>query len=388
MVAIFWGFRYNINMARRILGREKLALKPTVIDLFCGAGGLSYGFHQAGFNILAGIDNWEDSLVTYSNNFPETEAINTDIEYLTQKDIDFILKKYKNTIDVIIGGPPCQGFSISGKRNVNDPRNKLYKAFVSQVAHYKPKVFVMENVPGIMRLFNGKIKEQIVKDFTSIGYKVEVKLLSAENYGIPQQRKRVFFVGINHEKILNTSSFEFPKVTHGIDNNLFPFVTVKDAISDLDFIPDDVQLDECVNYQLPSNNNYQKIMRKGSKNIHNHVIVIHKKRTKEIISMVPDGGNYKNLPRKLWNTRKVNIAWTRMNSSRPCFTIDTGHNHHFHYKENRVPTVRESARIQSFPDTFVFYGIKTVQFRLVGNAVPPMLAKAIADNIYSIIMKG
>jgi DNA (cytosine-5)-methyltransferase 1 len=104
--------------------------------------------------------------------------------------------------------------------------------------------------------------------------------------------------------------------------------------------------------------------------------------------MVPDGGNYKCLPKELWDIRKVNIAWTRMNSSRPCFTIDTGHNHHFHYKENRVPTVRESARIQSFPDTFLFFGIKTSQFRQVGNAVPPILAKALADKIYSVLREG
>jgi DNA (cytosine-5)-methyltransferase 1 len=354
-------------MAGRKNGRDTLASEPTVIDLFCGAGGLSCGFRQAGFAVLAGLDNWEEALVTYRYNFPDTKTLNVDIEKVTPREIAV------DTVDVIIGGPPCQGFSISGKRLMNDPRNKLYKAFVSLVAHYKPKLFVMENVPGVIRLFNGKVKEQIVADFSAVGYHVETKLLSAENYGVPQQRKRVFFVGINSEKIKNTKKFEFPIATHGAENNLIPFVTVKDAISDLDFIPDDKEWDECINYKLPAVNDYQKLMRKKSKYIYNHVAVIHKSRTKEIIAMVPDGGNYKNLPKELWETRKVHIAWTRMNSTRPCFTIDAGHNHHFHYKENRVPTVRESARIQSFPDTFVFLGNKTRQFRQVGNAVLTIL---------------
>lgn len=373
---------YDRDMAGSKIGRGTLVSKPTIIDLFCGAGGLSCGFRQAGFTVLAGIDNWEEALVTYRRNFPGTKTINADIEKIRPQEIDV------DNVDVIIGGPPCQGFSISGKRLINDPRNKLYKAFVSLVAHYKPKTFVMENVPGVMRLFNGKVKEQIITDFSAVGYNVETKLLSAENYGVPQQRKRVFFVGINPRKIKNTKKFEFPSLTHGVENNLIPFVTVKDAISDLDFIPDDKEWGECINYKLPAVNDYQKLMRKKSKYIYNHVAVIHKERTKQIIAMVPDGGNYKTLPKELWTTRKVHIAWTRMNSARPCFTIDAGHNHHFHYKENRVPTVRESARIQSFPDTFIFYGNKTRQFRQVGNAVPPILAQIIADKIYSIVTEG
>ena len=127
------------------------------------------------------------------------------------------------------------------------------------------------------------------------------------------------------------------------------------------------------------------MMRKGSNCIRNHSITIHKEKTKKIIAMVPDGGNYKDLPKELWDTRKVHIAWTRMDSHKPCFTIDTGHNHHFHYRANRVPTVRESARIQSFPDAFEFIGIKTSQLKQVGNAVPPLLAKAVAESIIDVL---
>ena len=176
---------------------------------------------------------------------------------------------------------------------------------------------------------------------------------------------------------------EFPKAEYG--DGMKPYVTCKEAISDLDFVPDDVSLGENIAYKIPAQSEYQNLMRKGSHSIKNHSITIHKEQTKKIIAMVPDGGNYKDLPIELQNTRKVHIAWTRMNSEKPCFTIDTGHNHHFHYKENRVPTVRESARIQSFPDKFEFIGIKTSQLKQVGNAVPPLMARAIAKEVIKTI---
>lgn len=134
-------------------------------------------------------------------------------------------------------------------------------------------------------------------------------------------------------------------------------------------------------YVLEPMNDYQRLMRRGCDKLWNHVATIHTAETKRIIAMVSDGGNYKELPKELWGTRKVHIAWTRMNSKKPCFTIDTGHNHQFHYKENRVPTARESARIQSFPDSFRVLGNKTSQLKQIGNAVPPILAEALANQI-------
>ena len=236
----------------------------------------------------------------------------------------------------------------------------------------------MENVPGLVRLFNGQVKEQVIEDFTNIGYKVEMQQLTACDFGVPQARTRVFFVGINKEKIKN-SAYSFPTATYGIGKK--PYVTCKDALSDLDFIGDTRLLADESEYELPAMSEYQRFMRKKSNKLLNHVTTIHTEKTRSIIAMVPDGGNYKDLPQELWSTRKVNIAWTRMDSKKPCFTIDTGHNHHFHYKANRVPTVRESARIQSFPDDFRFIGIKTSQLKQVGNAVPPLLAQAVAESI-------
>lgn len=360
--------------------------KLKAIDLFCGCGGFSYGFQEAGFEMLLGIDMWKDATVTYKHNFPNATVINDDIENVSAEQITNKIGVCADDIDVIIGGPPCQGFSLSGKRMIDDPRNRLYKSFVNLVKCIQPKLFVMENVPGLIRLFGGKIKEQVLEDFSALGYQVKVELLSSEMYGVPQQRKRVFFVGINKEKIKNTYEFDYPKPRYG--EGLKKVVTCEEAISDLDFVSNDMFLGEDIPYKLPAMSEYQKLMRRDSNSIKNHSITIHQEKTKRIIAMVPDGGNYKDLPQELQDTRKVHIAWTRMNSKKPCFTIDTGHNHHFHYKENRVPTVRESARIQSFPDKFEFIGIKTSQLKQVGNAVPPLLAQAIAEEIKKVIERG
>lgn len=362
-------------------------MKPyNVVDLFCGCGGFSKGFEEAGYNIRFGIDMWNDAIVTYKHNFPNAAVLNEDITKISGKDILKATNLKKNEVDVIIGGPPCQGFSVSGKRMIDDERNKLYKSYVQIVSELKPKVFVMENVPGLVRLFKGQVAEQVKEDFTNIGYTVGMQILSADNYGVPQQRKRVFFVGVRNDLVKKGMKYAYPVPFMGQGTDV-PAWTCKDAISDLDFVPDDRVLGEDLPYDIPAQNDYQQRMREGSDSVLNHSITIHNEKTKKIIAMVPDGGNYKDLPEELWSTRKVHIAWTRMDSKKPCFTIDTGHNHHFHYKENRVPTVRESARIQSFPDNFEFIGIKTSQLKQVGNAVPPLLAKAVGDSI-RIMLEG
>ena len=338
--------------------------KPTVIDLFCGSGGLSYGFIEAGYDVLLGIDHWKDAIVTYENTHKNAKGIVADLFTETPKDIRK-LTGIKD-IDVIIGGPPCQGFSIAGKRIIDDERNQLYKSFVNFVDFYKPKVFVMENVPNIVSMGKGVVKDSIIEDFEKIGYNVVYKVLLASNFGVPQNRRRAFFVGTKNKK-----EFIFPEPT--IQNS----INARDAISDLP----EKSLADGTKYKIESKSNYQELIRGKSKGVYNHEITNHSQQTTSIISLVPDGGNYKDLPEELRKTRNVNIAWTRLNSQKPSFTIDTGHRHHFHYKYNRVPTVRESARIQSFPDTYIFLGSKTSQYKQVGNAVPPLLAKVIATEI-------
>ena len=339
-----------------------MSKKNTVIDLFCGCGGLSQGFLDAGYDVILGIDKWKDAVETFNYNHTNSNGIIGDLLTLSPE----LVSKNENinNVDVIIGGPPCQGFSIAGKRIVEDDRNQLYKSFLHYVEYYNPKAFLMENVPNIMSIGKGAIKQQIINDFEEIGYDVSNKILLSSNFGVPQNRKRAFFVGLKNE-----SEFEFPQPTTAESK-----ITSKEAISDLP----EFTIKDGEPYTLKVKSAYQKQMRNGAKKIFNHQITEHKEKTIEIIAMVPDGGNYKNLPKELHSTRKVNIAWTRLNSNRPSFTIDTGHNHHFHYKFNRVPTARESARLQSFRDDFIFKKGKTSQLKQIGNAVPPLLAKEIA----------
>jgi DNA (cytosine-5)-methyltransferase 1 len=342
--------------------------KLKVIDLFAGCGGISHGFEQAGFEILAGIDNWQDALGTFKNNHPKSEILNLDLGRINP---EIIAESVGNKVDVVIGGPPCQGFSISGKRNPNDPRNGLYKGFIEVVKYFKPRAFVLENVPNLASMDSGRIKDKIIGNFEELGYSVTYKVLLASDYGVPQNRRRVFFIGL-----MGPSVFEFPEPIFA-DNK----VTCENALSDL---PEQSVEDGSVNTVKPQSD-YQKQMRSKTDKIYNHEITHHAEKTVSIISMVPDGGNYKDLPDEYRNTRKVNIAWTRYCSCRPSLTIDTGHRHHFHYKYNRIPTVRESARLQSFPDHFVFLGSKTSQYKQVGNAVPPLMAEAVARRLYEIL---
>lgn len=340
----------------------------TFIDLFSGCGGMSLGFEMAGFKSLLAIDFWQDALSTYAHNRSNARTMCADLAKL---DPESIKNSYNiSNVDLIIGGPPCQGFSVAGKRIIDDERNTLYKAFVNFVRVFSPKAFVMENVPNILSIGNGIVRDAILHDFKTLGYNVSYQILTASDFGVPQNRRRAIFVGFK-----NGTKFIFPHPTTSIR------VTSEEAISDL---PEESLIDGA-QYVSPARSAYQELCRNDSNGIYNHDITVHTKRTQDIISMVPDGGNYKDLPQELWDTRKVHIAWTRLNSKKPSFTIDCGHNHHFHYKYNRVPTVRESARIQSFPDNFIFLGNKGSQLKQVGNAVPPLLAQQIAIQIKTLL---
>lgn len=339
----------------------------TFIDLFSGCGGLSLGFEQAGYKGLIAIDHWKDALETYAYNRQGAKTMCADLLTLQPSEVERQIGT--DTVDVIIGGPPCQGFSVAGKRIIEDERNQLYKSFVAMVAHFNPKAFVMENVPNILSMGDGIIRQAILKDFESLGYNVQCKVLIASDYGVPQNRRRAVFVGMLEECF----DFDIPTVEHK--------VTTGEALSDLP----EWSLPDGTLYPMESESDFQRRMRIGSTGVFNHKVTVHNQTTVDIISLVPDGGNYKNLPESLQGIRKVHIAWTRLNSNAPSITIDTGHRHHFHYKWNRVPTVRESARIQSFPDSFIFKCSKTSQYKQVGNAVPPLMAKAIAEHLKDIL---
>lgn len=342
-----------------------------VLDLFCGCGGLSKGFEEAGYNILIGVDFEQSALNTFNYNHTSAKGVRLDLSKADSFDeIDSLLDG--RSLDVIIGGPPCQGFSLTGPRNFDDERNKLYLAMIETVRRYNPKAFLIENVPGMANLYKGAVRDEIIRRFSEMGYNVTYKIVCAADYGVPQIRKRLVFVGLRS----TNESFSFPEpyLTEA------DYITCEQAISDLPSLEDTLG-EEVSHYECEPLNDFQKLMRSSTDILHNHTAINHKSFVKEVIALVPDGGNYKDLPSGVGESRIFHMAWTRLNSRRPARTVDTGHRNLFHYKWNRCPTVRESARIQTFPDDFVFLGNRGQQNKQVGNAVPVLLAKALATQL-------
>jgi DNA (cytosine-5)-methyltransferase 1 len=345
--------------------------KITAIDLFSGCGGFSYGFQQAGFHVILGVDNTEIALKTFEKNHDNSKALLLDLH--KESAIDTIIKESDGKeIDVIIAGPPCQGFSLTGSRKENDERNSLFYAVFRLAEKTNPKAIIIENVPGLLTLYGGKAKKEIIELCDKMGYNCNPKLLYAPDYGVPQIRKRVFFVALRKD----LGMFEFPKPTHSPEK----YIGCKDAIGDLPDLVSDLG-DDKLSYDKKPFSDYQKTMRNGNKTLFNHLGTQHTEHVINVISQVPEGGNHKDLPPGVGDSRKFNEAWTRYHSEKPSKTIDTGHRNHFHYKWNRVPSVRENARLQSFPDGFVFLGNKTQQYRQVGNAVPPMLGEILGKQL-------
>lgn len=367
-----------------------------VLDFFAGAGGLSEGLRMAGMQVIYAneIDKW--AKMTYEYNHPETIFHCGDITRLTVEMIDTDLRnKYGfgiEEIDVMAGGPPCQGFSIIGQRNIDDPRNRLFREFLRLVAQIQPKAFIMENVFGLLSMQNGKVKDEIVEAFTEAGYTMsEPKVLTASDFGVPQIRRRVFFLGIR--KDLSLSPFLYPPATHAGKANLLskkgllPYVTVGDAISDLtEAIIESIGIDigEDVLYHALAKNDYQRNMRGNCLSVYNH----HTKRLldtrMERISKLSEGATKISLPKELQAGGHEN-KYRRLSFSEPSPTL-TAHmskdlSDFIHPKFNRPITVREAARIQSFPDSYVFVGSEFQQLKQIGNAVPPLLGKAVAQCV-------
>lgn len=348
------------------------------IDLFAGCGGLSKGFMDAGFDIIVGVDNDQAALNTFSLNHNGAKAINADLS--KQETFDLIKEiAGERSIDMIIAGPPCQGFSLSGPRNFDDERNKLYLAVIEMVRQYQPKGFIIENVPGMATLYNGEIKEEILRRFRTLGYNIDCKILCAADYGVPQTRRRLIFMGVRKD----IGHPEFPTPEFAPEN----YRTCQDALSDLPPLDRDFGAEDS-DYLMAPSTEYQTLMRGNATRLKNHVATKHTQLVVDTIALVPEGGNYKDLPEGWGESRRFNEAWTRYHGDKPSKTIDTGHRNHFHYKYNRVPTIRENARLQSFPDDFVFTGTKTQQNRQVGNAVPPLLGYALGQALLKIIEKG
>jgi DNA (cytosine-5)-methyltransferase 1 len=335
--------------------------KPKVIDLFCGIGGFSKGFEMAGFDVLLGIDNWDPALETFKNNHGNTKIINKDIREIE----DDFYKKYSVDVDVIIAGPPCQGFSMCGTRDINDSRNSLFKEVIRAVKIINPKVVVIENVVGLMSMKSPEgeyVKEIIHDELEKLGYEIENKILNADEYQVPQSRKRVFFIASKIGRI------NFP------EKNLKK-ITVFDALSN---IPDSTK-----NEYLKPENEYQKIMSDDKKIIYNHESMNHNAKVLEKIRHVPPGGNWKDIPPEIYgDVGNHSNNYRRLNPKKPSITIKHATKSMIlHYKYDRVITAREAARLQSFPDSFIISGNKTDQHQQLANAVPPFLGFAIGKQI-------
>jgi DNA (cytosine-5)-methyltransferase 1 len=335
-------------------------LHYTVVDLFSGAGGLELGFEQAGFNILFSTDIDEYCEKVHILNRPNFPFLRTDISELGESVLDDYIKR---DVDILVGGPPCQGFSTIGKRVSSDPkkraekdpRNVLFREYIRILKHIKPKVFLMENVSGLLTRDKGRIFEDIKRSFNETGYEFDYVILNAADYGVPQIRNRIFFFG-------NRIGLKIapPKAAYSELGNT-PWNTVGNVITDLSY----VEADESINH-VP--------LKHGAINIRRY-------------EMIPEGGRMpeKDLPDDLYR-RNFGNTFKRLHRDKPSLTMVPGHNAFpIHPWLNRSLTVREAARIQTFPDDYIFAGPRDKQCMQVGNAVPPLMAKAWADCLKGVL---
>lgn len=377
--------------------KTKKNKRPVAIELFAGSGGSLLGLEMAGFNTVIANEIHPHPCLTLKKNFPHLRVVEASIIGLSCEEL---LKRAVFTrdelgdIDLIAGGPPCQGFSTAGLKNPTDARNNLVGEFVRMVKELKPKYFLMENVSGLTAMYGGKLFESLLKDIESIGYKCRYKVLRVAEYGVPQMRKRLIILGARDGEVP-----EFPEATHVdlkqidlFNNHLKPFVTCGDALSDLPLID---QGETATEHTSDPQTEYQKVMREGAVVLTNHEASKHREETMNYYALVPPGGTWLDIPKEL---RKKKQGMQRLPLNGLARTITTEPTDFIHPTLNRIPTIRELARIQSYPDWFEFLGQRTTgnkmrrlgycsQSQQVGNSVPPLFAKAIGQAIIKHLAK-
>jgi DNA (cytosine-5)-methyltransferase 1 len=358
-----------------------MSARPTVIDLFCGAGGLSEGFRQAGYQVLLGSDIDPTFGETFSKSHMGAAFIAKPIQSLASDEILGLTGLAKGQLDVLVGGPPCQGYSVYNHgRGEHDPRAGLFREYLRIVRDLAPKWLVMENVTGLLSISGGQLIRTIAEEIGKLGYAVEWRVLRAEDYGVPQERRRVVFIA---NRI--GAPILFPEIEYG--DRLKPYTTVWDAIGDLPLMATDRQ-----DYAISPANSFQTRMRQGNPSLANHYGPKLGKANQERIRHIPQGGSWRDIPFDLLpeGMKRAKRSDHTKRYGRPRLTdlsctiltkCDIHWGAYIHPIENRAFTVREAARLQSFPDEFVFYGSMTEQFVQIGNAVPPMMANAIANGI-------
>lgn len=374
--------------------------RPIVVDLFCGAGGLSEGLRQAGFDPRVAVDFDPNAIATYKANHPETETILGNVENVTGEQIKRLAGS--DDIDLIAGGPSCQGFSTHGKRIQDDPRNFLFKHFVRLVDEVRPKMFLMENVRGMLTYSKGYFKKQIEEAFEEIGYRTRFTQVCAADYGVPQMRHRVLFIGTRIDDI----ELSFPRPTHGAEDlGLKPYVTVQEALSDLPLMAGDYKADTR-NYLSGPQNDYQRYARRGSgKTLTMHVANRLSEQAQAIANVVQQGQGLRSvspdvLPDRFKKMRTIGngalrrdctTLYYRLNPSRPSYTITCYYRNiasgpFLHPWEDRSLSHREAARLMSFPDSYRFMGANFT--RQIGNAVPVLMANAIGAELVKSLRKA
>lgn len=365
-----------------------------VIDLFAGCGGMSLGFELGGFETLLAVEKDAWASETYAFNHPSTKVFTGDITKIKSPKKDF---PQDEEVFGIIGGPPCQGFSLSGDRDPKDPRNSLFMDYMRFVKDFKPRFFVMENVTGILSAItkSGELVKKVIASVANdAGYNVSQMTLNASDYGVPQARMRVFFVGIRKDFPFCPSRL-IPEPTTPIDK-----ITIQQALSDLPVVNAGEGTDDAADYQCAPENAYQEWCRMGVQQVCNHVSMRHTKRLVERFHIIQWGQSLADVPkehmqRKRGDASQISGKSYSQNNMRPfpdkpSPTIPASFQSNFvHPLFDRNYTAREGARLQSFPDRYVFKGKRTTmsweknlsQYQQIGNAVPPLLAKAIADNM-------
>ncbi len=364
-----------------------------VIDLFAGVGGLSYGFaHDKDFEILAANEILEPMAQAYSKNHPSVKMYNKDIKDFSLDDLTKDLGVKKGDIDIIVGGPPCQAYSTVGKRLIDDPRGKLFQEYYRILTELRPKLFVFENVKGLLSMQGGDLIKNIISLFESIGYHMQMRLLNAADYGTPQIRERVILVGT-----LDSRPFKYPKPTHydpeigtPSDKSLRPYVTLGEALGDLPSMKTGESADK---YKCEPQNDYQRLMRANSPAvIQEHEVPNNNEHLVKIMKALPDGGSPKDIPEELRPLSGFGNCYCRLWWDKPSTTITRNFgcpssSRCVHPRDPRPLSTREAARLQGFPDDYVFCGKRGDKHLQIGNAVPTFLSRAIKDAVKS-YLKG